>query len=110
MKNPTWDRVIRRIGKLVRTAQAVVRVGLFACKNMNKEGNKIIEIKIPNTKFLIVGKQKDNNLWDIHLIDPNTNFKDWIRKDASTESFIFFSNIILKTPFPNLMKKDGLSN
>ena len=59
-----------------------------------------IQIRIPNTKFWIVGKRKTNFLWDAYLVDPQTNRRQLIKENASTKSFSNFSNIVLKTPFP----------
>ena len=68
------------------------------------EGNTI-ELKVPNTKFWVLGEQKPTKKWDVFLIDNQNGYKSILRKDATTKSFSIFSNIILKTPFPYSGKK-----
>lgn len=63
-----------------------------------------IKIRVPNTRFYVLGVKKEN-LWDIYLVDPQTNRKEIIRRKKTTQAFSMFSNIILKTPFPYSGKK-----
>jgi len=62
--------------------------------------NNIVKIRVPDTKFWILGEQKTKDTWDAYLVDPETNTKELIQKDATTKSFAMFSSVILKTPFP----------
>lgn len=67
---------------------------------INKLDNNIIKIKVPNTKFWVQGEQQTRNTWHAYLVDPESNTKELIKKDATTKSFAMFSSVILKTPFP----------
>jgi hypothetical protein len=60
----------------------------------------IVKIKVPNTRFWVLGEKQKNNTWNAYLIDPETNYKEVLRKGSTLKSFILFSNIVLKTPFP----------
>ena len=44
---------------------------------------KRIEIKIPNTKFIMIGKEQENKTWYTKLLDPKTNKKRTIKKEVS---------------------------
>ncbi len=70
----------------------------LAQTNMNDEN--IVKIKVPNTSFWILGEKGSGGLWNAYLINPQTSYKEILRKDISTKSFALFSNIILKRPFP----------
>lgn len=59
-----------------------------------------ITIRIPNTRFWVVGEKNAKKLWDVYVIDPNTNRRTMIRSNSKTSEFALFSNVILKTPFP----------
>ena len=65
-------------------------------KKINKE---IILIRIPNTKFKVLGEMRSDSKWNIFLIDPSTKYKELI-KTMNTKTFAIFSNVVLKTPFP----------
>ena len=67
---------------------------------VSQSGQNTIELQIPRTKFWVIGEKKETKLWDVYLYDPQSNYKEIIRKDKTTESFKLFSNIVLKTPFP----------
>lgn len=69
--------------------------------------SKTIEIRVPHTKFWVVGEIKTDNLWDAYLIDKQTNYKEILRKNITTKTFTIFSNVILKTPFPYMGKRDN---
>lgn len=70
---------------------------------MNEEENdKIIKIKVKNTRFWVLGEQKETKLWNIYIIDPQSNYKEILRENITTKKFALFSNITLKTPFPYL--------
>ncbi|MFA6325472.1 MAG: hypothetical protein WCX46_04575 [Candidatus Paceibacterota bacterium] len=69
-----------------------------------KSNEKTIKIRVPNTNFWVIG-EKIGKKWNAFLFDPSTNQKSMIRKEATTESFAIFSNVILKTPFPYQGKK-----
>lgn len=62
--------------------------------------NNIVKIRVPHTHFWVLGVKKDNNLWELYLINPKTNYKEIFKKNLTTQSFCIFSNVILKTPFP----------
>ena len=53
IENPTWGRVIRRIGKLVRTAQAEARVGLSVL--LASGSRKMFWIIVGALLFVFVG-------------------------------------------------------
>lgn len=76
----------------------------------NQPLDNTIKIQIPNTRFWIIGEKKESKLWDVFMIDPRTNRKEILRKNAKTSSFAAFSNIILKTPFPIGKQEVGYSN
>ena len=61
----------------------------------------VVKIKIPNTKFWILGEKMTSNAWNMFLIDGQSNYKDLIKENISTKSFVIFSNVILKAPFPS---------
>jgi hypothetical protein len=69
-----------------------------------------ITIRVPNTRFWVLGEKNKKELWDVFIIDPNTNRKEILRSNAKTSSFALFSNIILKTPFPTGKKEIEFSN
>ena len=60
----------------------------------------VVKIKVPNTKFWVLGEKMTNDTWIMFLIDPQSNYKELMSKNISTKSFVIFSNVILKTPFP----------
>jgi len=59
-----------------------------------------IKIRVPKTKFWVLGEKQPDNLWNIYLIDPFTHYKEIIKRNKTTASFALFCNVILKTPFP----------
>jgi len=62
---------------------------------------KNIEIRVPNTKFWIIGHQDiTSKLWDVFLVDPQTKRKELIRANTSTKVFSMYTNIVLKQEFP----------
>jgi hypothetical protein len=65
-----------------------------------QDRNNIVKIKIPDTKFWVLGEQKTDTTWDVYIIDPDKNTKELIKEDATTKSFATFSGVVLKTPFP----------
>jgi hypothetical protein len=69
------------------------------------EDSNIVKIRIPNTKFWILGEKISKHTWKVYLIDPESNYKELIRENITTKSFVVFSNVTLKTPFPNKGKR-----
>jgi hypothetical protein len=70
-------------------------------KVIHTENKNIIKIRVPNTKFFVLGEQRRDGKWNMFLTNPQKpNFKELISKAKTTESFSIFSNVILKTPFP----------
>jgi hypothetical protein len=67
---------------------------------MDTKDQNIVKIKVPNTKFWVLGEKMTNNTWNMFLIDPQSNYKELMNENISTKSFVIFSNVILKTPFP----------
>jgi hypothetical protein len=65
-----------------------------------EENENTVKIRVPNTKFWILGEKISKSNWKMSLIDPQSNYKDLIRENITTKSFAIFSNVILKTPFP----------
>jgi hypothetical protein len=72
---------------------------------IDSEEGKEIEIRVKNTRFFVLGEQKETKLWNIFLIDKPNNFKEILRENITTKKFALFSNIILKTPFPYIGKR-----
>lgn len=71
---------------------------------INKKDNNIIRIiktKFKDTDMWVIGEQKNNDKWNIYLIDPQTNYKELIKENFSTEMFARFSEETLKTLFPH---------
>ena len=64
------------------------------------DNKDIIKIRIPNTQFWAVGEKRSDSLWNIYLVNPNTNYKEIIKKGMTTKAFAIFSNVGLKTLFP----------
>jgi hypothetical protein len=64
-----------------------------------KEQDKV-KIKVPNTKFWVLGEKMTRDTWNMFLTDQQSSFKQVIQENISTKSFVIFSNVILKTPFP----------
>ncbi len=69
------------------------------------ENKNIVKIRVPNTKFWVLGERITRYNWKMFLIDPQSNYKELIKDNISTKSFIVFSNVILKTPFPYYGKR-----
>lgn len=61
----------------------------------------VVKIKVPNTKFWVLGEKITNDTWKMFLIDPQSNYKELIKENISTKAFVMFSSVILKTPFPS---------
>ena len=76
----------------------------YEITQIEESNNHTIKIRVPKTKFWVIGEKTDN-LWDAYLVDPQNNYKEILRKGATTRSFSMFSNVILKTPFPYQGKK-----
>ena len=60
----------------------------------------VVKIHVPNTKFWVWGERITRNTWNMFLINPQSNYKELVKGNISTKSFVIFSNVILKTPFP----------
>lgn len=75
-----------------------IPIGIEIKQNRMLENS--ITIRVPNTRFWVIGEKKAKSLWDVFLFDPNTDRKEIIRKNAKTQEFATFSNLILKTTFP----------
>ena len=67
--------------------------------------NDIVKIKVPHTKFFVIGERMKNGKWNMLVQDPDTNIKTIVRKGITTSTFAIFSNVILKTRFPHNGKK-----
>ena len=67
---------------------------------INTTENKTIKIRIPNTKFWVLGEQLPNKEWNAYIIDPETSYKELVKTQIKTKTFSIVSNMILKTPFP----------
>lgn len=65
-----------------------------------------IRLKIPNTRFWITGI-KEGTMWNAYIYDPQTNTSELIRKSITTQNFSIVSNLVLKTPFPFIGKKQS---
>ena len=76
----------------------------------NRMLDDCITIQVPNTRFWVIGEKKEKNLWDVYMLDPNTNRKEILRKSVTTASFALFSNIVLKAIFPIGKKEVEFSN
>jgi hypothetical protein len=70
----------------------------------NSEQKNTIRFQVPNTRFWCIGVQKLNDLWDVYLIDPNTNCKETLRSNAKTSSFALFASIFLKADISVFLK------
>ena len=68
---------------------------------MAKNDNDAVKIHVPNTKFWVLGEKMTKDTWNMFLTDQQFSFKQVIQENISTKSFIIFSNVILKTPFPH---------
>ena len=64
------------------------------------DNENTIEIKVPNTRFIVIGNQKTDGKWDVFVIDPQTNYREQLRENASTRSFALFSSVTMRVPFP----------
>jgi len=64
----------------------------------NPTAKKSILIQFPNTHFFCKGLKKENNLWDISLLNPEKETEKIIKKDIKTAVFSFYCNLFLKTP------------
>jgi hypothetical protein len=69
------------------------------------ENQNIVKIRVPNTKFWVLGEKISRYTWKMYLIDPQSNYKELINENITTKSFVIFSNVILKTPFPYTGKR-----
>lgn len=70
-------------------------------KTMDVIEQSVVKIKVPNTKFWVLGERITRYNWKIFLIDPQSNYKELIKENISTKTFAMFSSVILKTPFPS---------
>jgi hypothetical protein len=69
-------------------------------KVMHTENKNIIKLRVPNTKFWVLGERRSASKWNIFLINPqNPNYKEPM-PPMTTKMFSIFSNVVLKTPFP----------
>lgn len=67
---------------------------------MVNNDNNVVKMHVPNTKFWILGEKTTRDTWNMFLINPQSNYKELVKGNISTKSFVIFSNVILKTPFP----------
>ena len=67
---------------------------------MVKNDDNVVKIHVPNTKFWVWGERITRNTWNMFLINPQSNYKELVKGNRSTKTFVIFSNVILKTPFP----------
>jgi len=56
-----------------------------------------ISIPIPNTRFILKGKQKEDTSWDIAIYDPREGTEKSCKKDVSNPVFHLISSLELKT-------------
>lgn len=78
---------------------------------LSQSEDNTIQIKIPNTKFWIIGEQKKNKKWDIFIQDKESKYKEKIKENITTKNFSLFSNIILKTQLPiSKLKTKNIKN
>lgn len=68
---------------------------------MDEMDQNIVKIKVPNTKFWVLGEKMTSNTWKMFLIDPQSNYKEIIKESISTKTFVMLSNVVLKTSFPS---------
>ena len=61
---------------------------------------QIVKIKVPHTKFSIIGEKTEKSKWNVFIWNPDTQQKNMIKKSVTTTAFALCSNIVLKTPFP----------
>ncbi|MFA6076564.1 MAG: hypothetical protein WC735_00640 [Candidatus Paceibacterota bacterium] len=61
----------------------------------------IVKIKILNTQYWIQGERRADNKWDLFMVQPGSSYKSLVKKGITTNAFAIFSNMTLKTPFPN---------
>lgn len=72
---------------------------------INPSENNTIRIRVPNTHFWVQGERIQRNIWDLYLMDPNTTYKELIKKGMTTKTFAILTNMTLKTPFPYVGKR-----
>jgi len=70
----------------------------FCCVNMNERNT--IKIRVPHTKFFVIGEQIEKDVWNMYVFDPDTKAKEIIKKGIATKTFALMSNVTLKTPLP----------
>ena len=63
---------------------------------MNNYTRKI-SIPVPNTRFILNGRQKEDTSWDIAIYDPQEGIEKSCKKDVSNSVFGLLSSIVLKT-------------
>jgi len=73
------------------------------------ESSDIIKIRVPNTKFWVLGEKISKYNWKMSLIDPQSNYKELIKENISTKAFAILSSMILKSPFPYKGKRANSS-
>lgn len=72
---------------------------------ITKNTEKQIRIKFPNTNFWVIA-EKIGKLWDVYLLDPQTDFKELIQEKITTAYLSSFSNQVLNTQIPDEGKRD----
>jgi hypothetical protein len=87
-----------------------LNIPLGSAIDKEEENAKTVRIRIPNTKFWILGEKISRSNWRMSLIDSQSDYRDIIHENITTKSFVIFSNVILKTPFPYKGKRAGNSS
>ena len=77
-----------------------MKINIPLGSEINKTENNVIKIPVPNTQFWTQFEQKPERMWDIYLIDPESTYKEIIKKDVTMKVVALFSSVTLKTPFP----------
>lgn len=57
-----------------------MKVAIPIGSEINITDNKSIKIKIPNTEFWVVGERNPDGTWNAYLIDPQSNYKNYLKK------------------------------
>jgi hypothetical protein len=84
--------------KLTKTNMLNLEIKLGT--EINQIEEQIVKIKIPQTKFFVIGEKTEKSKWDLFIWDPDTQTKDILKKGMTTKNFSLLSSLVLKTPFP----------
>ena len=78
----------------------MLKIDIEIGTEISKIEDPIVKIRVPHTKFFVIGEKTEKSKWNMYIFDPDTKNKDIVKKGITTKSFALFSNIVLKTPFP----------